>query len=355
MREAFAAAAEPFEGFHDDATVGERLAWAGFTEVAVPEDGRLAVASLCRAREALAYRSAYADAVLAVIGLGTHPILVAGSEAQKTRYLGSARAGRSICGFALTEPEAGSDASALQTVARRDGDWFVVDGKKTFTSNAPIAQWFTLFAKTEHGAPVALIVERGDPGVSIMEDVPLSVPHPIGSIVLRAARIPADRLVGAEGDGLRLAFDTLGEYRVTVAAAACGMASRAIDETVARVRARKQFGRALADFQLTRARLADSVTELHAARGLVRSACEAIAEGAADRALKVAMAKLFATEAAQRIIDGAVQLHGGLGVVRGVKVEELYREIRSLRIYEGTSEIQKLIIAKELLGSMPIS
>jgi alkylation response protein AidB-like acyl-CoA dehydrogenase len=236
----------------------------------------------------------------------------------------------------------------MQTTARRDGDAWVLDGRKTFISNAPIAAWFTVFARAEAG-PTAFIVEAKDPGVRVLDDVPMSVHHPIGSVEFHGARVPAARQVGEAGQGIKLALATLDVFRVTVAAAAIGMAARALDEAVARVKARRQFGKALADFQLTQARIADMAVDIEASRGLVGAACAAIAAGAPDAKRRVAMAKLFATEAAQRVIDGAVQLFGGLGVTRGVKVEALYREIRSLRIYEGTSEIQKLIIARELL------
>ncbi len=338
-------AARPLEGFEDPATAGKRLHAAGFTEVVVPP---VDAAELCAAREALAYRSAFADAVLAVIGLGAYPVASAGGEELGERYLDPVAEGVAVCGFALTEPEAGSDVAAMQATARRDGDHYILDGRKTFISNAPIADWFTVFARAE-GGPAAFVVERGDAGLSILDDVPLSAPHPIGSLELHGVRVPAARRLGAEGDGIRLALATLDVFRVSVAAAANGLAARALDEAVVRVKARRQFGKALAEFQLTQARLADCATELHAARGLVRRACDALAAGDADAKLHVAMAKLFATEAAQRTVDSAVQLHGGLGVMRGVKVEELYREVRALRIYEGTSEIQKLIIARELL------
>jgi alkylation response protein AidB-like acyl-CoA dehydrogenase len=346
------AACESFEDFHDERTVGARLHAAGLTTVVVPpEGGRVDPFALCAAREALAYRSGMADSVLAVIGLGSHPLGAAGGPEARRRWLDPVAAGKAVCGFALTEPEAGSDVASIATTARLDpnggGQW-VLDGKKTFISNATIADWFVLFARAP-GGPAAFVVERNDPGVAIVHDVPMSSPHPIGSIELLSARIPADRLIGKEGDGIRLALGTLDVFRVSVAGAACGMAARALDDAITRVKARKQFGKALAEFQLTQGRIADCAVELAASRGLVRRACEALAAGDRDAKLHVAMAKLYATEAAQRIIDAAVQLHGGLGVVRGVKVEELYREIRPLRIYEGTSEIQKLIISRELL------
>jgi acyl-CoA dehydrogenase len=331
-----------FEDLADETQITSRLHAAGLTALVVPQGSEIDVKALCDAREALAYHSALADAILAVIGLGCQPVGLAGSAAQRARWLEPIAAGKASCGFALTETEAGSDVNAMQSAAKRDGSGYVLTGRKTFISNAPIGQWFVVFAQTEAG-PTAFVVERGDPGLQIVEDVPLSTPHPIGSLVFRGVRLEADRRLGAEGEGLKLAFATLDRFRPSVGAAACGMASRALDEAIRHVKQRHQFGKPLAEFQMTQARLAECATDLEAARLLVRWAA-----GSSTRA-HVAMAKLFATEAAQRIVDAAVQLFGGLGVVRGVRVEELYREVRALRIYEGTSEIQKLIIARELL------
>jgi acyl-CoA dehydrogenase len=330
---------EAFDGLVDDREIVARLHADGLTALVT---GEVDVLALCEAREALAYHSPLADAILAVIGLGCDPLVHAGDAAQKARWLDPVAAGRAVCGFALTEAEAGSDINAMQTRARREGDGYVLAGRKTFISNAPIGHWFVVFAATD-GGPTAFVVERADAGVRTVDDVPLSTPHPIGSIELTDVRLAADRRLGAEGEGIRLALATLHRFRPSVAAAACGMAARALDEAVRHVKRRKQFGQALADFQMTQARLAECATELEAARLLYRRAASTGAKA------HVAMAKLFATEAAQRIVDAAVQLHGGLGVVRGVRVEELYREVRALRIYEGTSEIQKLIIARELL------
>lgn len=345
----YVAKAHAFADMHDPRAVVAELASSGFTKVAVAEaGGRVDAMALCAAREALAYQSPLADAVLAVLGLGCYPVTATG-DALRSRYVDPVLAGREACGFALTEPEAGSDVASLACAARRRGEVYVLSGKKTFISNAPIARWFVVFARAE-GGPTAFVVEKDDAGVSILDDVPMSTEHPIGSVVLADVSVPAERRLGAEGDGLKLAFSTLDCFRVSVGAAACGMAARALDEAIVRVKTRRQFGRALADFQLTQARLAECATELSAAQGLVRQACGSLAAASPEAKLHVAMAKLYATEAAQRIIDAAVQLFGGLGVVRGVKVEALYREIRSLRIYEGTSEIQKLIIARELLA-----
>jgi acyl-CoA dehydrogenase len=348
---ALAAAARAFEDDHDPSTVCQRLHAAGFTAlVAGSGAGRPDAARIARARDALAYHSPMADSVLAVLGLGCFPVAGAGTPEQRAQFLAPVAAGRAACGFALTEPEAGSDIAAMATSARPsgDGDGVVLTGKKTFISNAPIATWFTVFAKSEAG-PTAYVALATDPGVRVVDDVPMSVDHPIGSVVFDDARLPPGRRLGEPGHGVRLALATLDVFRVTVAAAAMGMARRALAEAILRVKTRRQFGKALAEFQLTQARLADMATNIAASRGLIDAATQAIAAGAPDAKHKVAMAKLFATEAAQKVVDDAVQLHGGLGVTRGVKVEALYREIRALRIYEGTSEIQKLIIARDLL------
>jgi acyl-CoA dehydrogenase len=344
-----AGAARELEGEGEGAdarAVVARLARAGLTALVVPPDGIVDVPRVCAARAALAYHSPLADAILVVLGLGAHPLLVTGADAWR-RFLGPVARGEAACGFALTEPEAGSDVAGMQARAEPDGAGYRLQGRKTFISNAPIADWFVVFARAD-GGPTAFVIERGD-GVQTLDDVPLSAPHPIGSLILDGVSIGPERRVGAEGDGIRLALRTLETFRATVGAAACGMAARALDETIAHVRRRRQFGKALAEQQLTQARIAECATDLHAARGLVEGAAARVQRGAPDARLHVAMAKLFATEAAGRIVDACVQLHGGLGVVRGVKVEALYREVRALRIYEGTSEIQKLIIAREVL------
>jgi acyl-CoA dehydrogenase len=345
----FADAARGFEGIGEGADarkVVAHLAHEGFTAVVAPPSRQVDVATLCAARAALAYHSALADSVLACIGLGCQPLMLAGGETAE-RWLAPTAAGEACAGFALTEPEAGSDVAGMQARAERYAGGYKLSGRKTFISNAPIADWFVVFARAE-GGPAAFVIERGD-GLRVILDVPLSAPHPIGSLALDEVVIGESRRLGQEGDGIKLALATLDLFRASVGAAACGMAQRALDETVAHVKARRQFGKPLADFQLTQARLAECATELAAAKGLVAHAAAQVAGRTSDAKLAVAMAKLHATEAAGRIVDAAVQLHGGLGVTRGVKVEELYREVRALRIYEGTSEIQKLIIARELL------
>ena len=308
--------------------------------------------SVCLAREAVAAASGLADAVYAVQGLGSYPIALSGNREMADRYLGDVAAGRAIAAFALTEPEAGSDASAIATRATRAGDGYVLDGTKVFISNATIASFFVVFARTSEGpkrAISAFVVGRDTPGLSIARRQLMSAPHPIGELRLDNCRVDAVQRLGEEGDGMRLALGTLDFFRTSVGAAACGMASRALDETRGRVQARRQFGSALASFQLTQAALADMSTELDAARLLVYRAAWLKDSGQARISAESAKAKLFATEAAQRIVDRAVQLHGGLGVERGSVVERLYREVRAPRIYEGTSEIQRLVIARHLL------
>jgi len=308
--------------------------------------------SVCIARESIAFVSGLADAVFAVQGLGSMPIALAGQPDLRERVLPAIADGREIAAFALTEPEAGSDASALRTRATRDGDAYVIDGLKTFISNAPIASIFTVFARTADGprrSISAFAVEAGARGMTIGRRQQLVGPHPIAEVEFSGCRVPAGSRLGEEGDGMRLALTTLDFYRTSVAAAACGLAARALHESLRRVTGRQQFGSPLASFQLTQASLADMATELDAARLLVYRAAWMKDHGTQRLTREAAMAKLFATEAAQRIVDRAVQLHGGIGVERGSVVERLYREVRAPRIYEGTSEIQKLVIARELL------
>ena len=308
--------------------------------------------SVCLAREAIAAASGLADAVYAVQGLGSYPIALSRNRAMADRYLADVAAGRAIAAFALTEPEAGSDASAIATRAKRHGDDYVLDGGKVFISNAPIATFFVVFARTAEGAKRAIsafVVDRDSPGLTIVRRQQMSAPHPIGELRFEACRVQAAQRLGEEGDGMRLALGTLDFFRASVGAAVCGMASRALEETKTRVTSRQQFGSALASFQLTQAALADMATDLDAARLLVYRAAWLRDTGRERIGEESAKAKLFATEAAQRIVDRAVQLHGGLGVERGSVVERLYREVRAPRIYEGTSEIQRLVIARHLL------
>jgi acyl-CoA dehydrogenase len=311
------------------------------------------VRALCVVREHLSYESSLADLMFAMQGLGSFPLTIAGSAETKSRFLRGVKSGEAIAAFAITEPEAGSDVSAIQTTARRDGDGFVLDGEKTFISNAGLADFYTVFAKTDgtKGSKgiSAFVVEKSAPGFSFEEKIELIAPHPIGRIRFAGCRVPESNLLGSEGEGFKIAMTTLDTFRATVGAAAVGLAWRALDEAVGYSKRRVQFGRPIADFQATQMKLAEMATDLDAARLLVYRAAWKKDSDAGRVTLESAMAKLFATEAAGRIIDAAVQIHGGAGVVRGSVVEHLYREVRALRIYEGTSEIQKLVIASQLL------
>jgi len=311
------------------------------------------VRSLCVIREHLAYVSGLADSMFALQGLGSYPITLAGSGTVQEAWLPRVASGEAIAAFALTEPEAGSDAAAITTRARREGDEYVIDGVKRFISNAGIAAFYTVFAQTNadegHRGLSAIVVTKDAAGLSLSQKLEMMAAHPLGEIKFAGSRVPAANRLGVEGEGFKLAMRTLDTFRPTVGAAAVGLAQRALDEALSYAQQRIQFGRPLAEFQLTQAKLAEMATELEAARLLVYRAAWVKDRGAERVTLEAAMAKLYATEAAQRIIDAAVQIHGGNGVLRGTVVERLYREIRALRIYEGTSEIQKLVIAAQLL------
>jgi acyl-CoA dehydrogenase len=309
---------------------------------------------LCVIREELARGSALADVMFAIQGLGSYPITLAGTADQKKRYLPGVVCGRTVVAFALTEPEAGSDVAAIQTTAKRAGLGYRLNGVKTFITNAGLAKLNVVFARTDpkagkHGIS-AFLVESDTPGSCLKERTQLISPHPIGALAFEDLEIGPEQLLGEEGDGLKIAFTTLDLFRATVGAAALGMAERALEEALLYAQRRKQFGRAISEFQATQFKLAAMATELEAARLLVHRAAWVRDTGSLDEVTQAsAMGKVFATEAAQRIIDEALQIHGGIGLIKGMPIERLYRDIRSLRIYEGTSEIQKLIIARELL------
>jgi acyl-CoA dehydrogenase len=331
------------------------LAQAGVLRYAIASPGtRLDVRALCLIRETLSYSSTLADLAFVMQGLGTYAISQAAPEHVRDFWLARAADGKAIAAFALTEPEAGSDVSAIKTIARRDGDAWVIDGRKRFISNAGVADFYTVFARTgtQTGGRAelsAFVVGAKMPGFSVVERTPMISPHPIGEIELKGCRVPAEDMVGGEGDGFLLAMRTLDTFRTSVGAAACGMAGRALVESLRYASHRKQFGRLLSEHQLIQEKLADMITELDAARLLVYHAAYLKDLGVKRVSREASEAKLFATEAAGRIIDQAVQIHGGAGLVHGSVVERLYRDVRALRIYEGTSEIQKLIIANQLL------
>ncbi len=331
------------------------LAKAAVLRYAVASPGtKLDVRSLCLIREALSYSSALADLAFVMQGLGTYAISQAAPEHVRDFWISRAVEGKAIAAFALTEPDAGSDVAAIKTTAKRDGDAYVIDGTKRFISNAGVADFYTVFARTGtdangRAALSAFVVGAKMPGFSVTERIAMIAAHPIGEIEFKSCRVPAEDMVGKEGDGFLLAMRTMDTFRASVGAAACGMARRALDEAVRHATSRRQFGRLLSEHQLIQEKLADMVTELDAARLLVYCAAHLKDTGAERVTREASEAKLYATEAACRIIDSAVQIHGGAGLVRGSVVERLYRDVRALRIYEGTSEIQKLIIAGQLL------
>jgi alkylation response protein AidB-like acyl-CoA dehydrogenase len=321
----------------------ETLGRAGWFASVATQDLR----ALCLVREAVAEASPLADAVVALQALGGTPFAIAGRDDQRARWLDPIVAGRAMAAFAMSEPEAGSDAAAMTTTASRDGDGWVLDGRKHLISNAGIADVYVLFAVTTPGAGgrgiTAFVVPGDTPGLTATPQV-LAAPHPLGQLALDRCRLPAGAVLGDVDRGFKLGMMTLDRIRPSVGAAACGLAARALDEALRHVRARRQFGQRLADFQLVREKLGRMATDLDAARLLVYRAAW-LKDGGADRiTVPAAMAKSFATEAAQRIVDDAVQLVGGQGVLVGHPVERLYRAVRALRIYEGATDIQRLII-----------
>jgi acyl-CoA dehydrogenase len=323
--------------------------------VTAPHGGareRLDVRTLCLVRETLARAWGLADFAFAMQGLGTGPITLFGSDALRERYLPLVASGERIAAFALSEPDAGSDVAAMTTTARRVDGGFVIDGVKTWISNAGIADHYVVFCRFPEAGErgyAAFVVDAGNPGLRVAERIEVIAPHPLGRIELTECRVDADALVGEAGAGMRVALGTLDVFRPTVGAAALGFARRALDEALGWTRERQAFGKALNEFQLVQASLGEMALEVDASALLVYRAAWARDSGAERITREAAMAKLFATEAAQRVIDTAVQIFGGRGVVSGAPVETLYREIRALRIYEGTSEIQKLVIAGQLL------
>jgi alkylation response protein AidB-like acyl-CoA dehydrogenase len=308
--------------------------------------------AICLIRETLARHDGLADFAFAMQGLGSGAISLAGTAQQKAHYLPRVARGEAIAAFALSEPDAGSDVAALACAARADGGEFVLDGEKTWISNGGIADFYVVFARTGEAAGArgisAFIVDAGTPGLSIAERIDVIAPHPLARLRFAGCRVPAHRRLGAAAEGFRIAMRTLDVFRTSVAAAALGFARRALDEALARATSRTMFGQRLADFQLTQAKLATMATTIDSAALLTyRAAWQRDAGGSVTR--EAAMAKMAATEGAQQVIDAAVQLWGGLGVTSGVPVERLYRDIRALRIYEGATEVQQLIIARELL------
>jgi acyl-CoA dehydrogenase len=349
---------------HDDVDEACRarvhaLGEAGLLNAVVPSSHgglypALDVRTLCLAREILSFRDGLADFAFAMQGLGTGSITLFGTEDLKRRYLPPVREGKAIAAFALSEPEAGSDVAALAMTAKPDGGAYVrVDGEKTWISNGGIADHYVVFARTGEAPGAkglsAFVVDADTPGLSVAERIEVIAPHPLARLKFDGVRVPLSHRLGKAGEGFKVAMATLDIFRSTVGAAALGFARRALHETVEHAGSRNLFGAPLSDLQMTQAAIADSATEVDAAALLVYRAAWTKDNGAARVTSEAAMAKMFATEAAQRVIDRAVQLHGGHGVRKGVKVEELYREIRALRIYEGATEVQKVVIAREAM------
>jgi acyl-CoA dehydrogenase len=327
-----------------------RMGRSALLAAAVPPPfGRMDLRSLVAVREGLAYYSSLADTAFAMQGLGSFPLSRAGTDVQKSRWLPAVVEGEVLCAFAVTEPEAGSDLAAVRATAARDGNIWRLSGIKTYISNAGIAGLYTVLARTSDapgGRSLSMfLVDAEAPNLSIKPLEPIA-PHPLGEVHLDG--VPAV-LLGEEGRGMALALATLDTFRPSVGAAACGLAARAFDEAVRHAQARRQFGKTLAEFQATQMAIAEMHVDLEGARLLVRYAAWTRDRGKERITRESATAKLAATEMAQRVVDRAVQIHGGAGVMRGSTVERLYREVRALRIYEGTSEIQKLVIAGAVL------
>lgn len=330
--------------------------WLNYAAPSADEVDKLDVRSLCLIRETLARKSGLADFAFAMQGLGSGAISLFGSPALKESYLPAIRSGEKIPAFALSEKDAGSDVAALATSAKLQGDAYLLNGVKTWISNGGIADYYTVFARTGEAAGSrglsAFVVDADTPGLSITERIEVIAPHPLATLRLDDCRVDAGRMLGAPGDGFKVAMATLDIFRSTVGAAALGFARCALDEALKHASTRELFGAPLAALQMTQGKLADMAVAVDASALLVYRAAWT-RDCVADRVTReAAMAKLYATEAAQEVIDAAVQIFGGLGVTKGVKVEELYREIRALRIYEGASEVQKLIIARQTLNSV---
>ncbi|RJG45640.1 acyl-CoA dehydrogenase family protein [Mesorhizobium sp. DCY119] len=314
----------------------------------------LDVRSLCIIRETLARHDGLADFSFAMQGLGTGAISLFGTPGQKREWLTKTRAGNALSAFALSEPKSGSDVANLDLAAREEGDSYVLDGEKTWISNGGIADVYTVFARTGEGAGAkgisAFIVPADTPGLSITERLEVIAPHPLARLSFQNCRVPKSAMLGKPGEGFRIAMSVLDVFRSTVAAAALGFARRALDESIARSTSRELFGAPMSELQMVQGHIADMALDIDASALLVYRAAWLKDSGAARVSREAAMAKLYATDRAQSVIDKAVQIHGGDGVRKGSVVESLYREIRALRIYEGASDVQKIIIARQTLA-----
>jgi acyl-CoA dehydrogenase len=329
----------------------------GWLQHAAPggESETIDVRTLALVRETLAFHSGLADFSFAMQGLGAGPISLFGSPEQRQTWLPKTRSGKAIAAFALTEAASGSDVANIAMTAKRDGNGYVLDGEKCWISNGGIADLYVVFARSGEGPGAkglsAFIVEGNNPGLSVAERIAVIAPHPLARLKFDKCRVTADALIGKAGDGFKIAMATLDVFRTTVGAAALGFARRAMSETVKHATGRQRFGAPLGDLQMVQGHIADVAVDIDAAALLVYRAAWTKDKGAARVTREAAMAKLYATEAAQRVIDTAVQIHGGDGVRSGRPVEALYREIRALRIYEGASDVQKIIIARAVLAT----
>jgi acyl-CoA dehydrogenase len=337
-----------------------KLGAAGFLDYAVPAShggkfDTLDVRSIAIIRETLGYFTGLADFAFAMQGLGSGSITLAGSDELKAKYLPAVRGGKHLAAFALSEPQGGSDVAGVATTAEQDGNHYVLNGQKTWISNGGIAGHYVVFARTGEAPGAkglsAFVVDADTPGLEIAERIDVIAPHPLATLHFDGCKVPATQMLGQPGEGFKIAMATLDIFRTTVGAAALGFARRALDEAMNYAKKREAFGQKLSDFQLIQAKIAEMAVKVDAAALLVyRSAWTKDAMGVRVTR-ESSMAKLYATDSAQEVIDEAVQIHGGQGVVSGNKVEELYREIRALRIYEGTSEIQKLVIAGQAMAA----
>jgi acyl-CoA dehydrogenase len=327
---------------------------SGLLRHCLPEDGRLEVRSLCLLREILARHDPLADFVFAMQGLGTGPIQLFGTAEQKAAFLPQVRSGAALAAFALSEPDAGSDVAAIAMTAVRTNSGWRLDGVKTWISNGGIAAQYVVFARTGEAPGTrglsAFIVPAETPGLTVAERIDIIAPHPLATLRFDGCVVPDEALLGEPGQGFKIAMATLDVFRPTVGAAALGMARRALDEAVARAKARVMFGRPLAEMPITQAKIADMATQIDAAALLVYRAAWARDRGGGRITREAAMAKMVATESAQSVIDNAVQIFGGLGVRKGNVVEQLYRDVRALRIYEGATEVQQMIIGRAVLA-----
>ncbi len=357
----WAAGLGPLDHHDTDATCRDLVArlggdgWLEPTAIDPADPKPLDVRTLCLSRETLAQVDGLADFAFAMQGLGTGALSLFGSREQQAEWLPLTRSGKAISAFALTEPQSGSDVANSTMSARDDGDAWVLDGEKTWISNGGIADVYTLFARTGEGPGAkglsAFVVPADTPGLSIAERLDTIAPHPLATLRFDGARLPKSALIGQPGQGFKIAMSVLDVFRTTVAAAGLGFARRALDEALARVQARQVQGKPLSELQLVQGHISDMALRVDAGALLVYRAAWTKDMGAPRVSREAAMAKLFATDEAQKVIDAAVQLHGGDGVRSGETVERLYREIRALRIYEGASDVQKVIIARQTLDA----